>query len=53
MMDVYTITEFLLESNEMVNYEHYFSNEFKIGTFLPVMLPIAYGLIKAVKAINS
>lgn len=41
-----------MDSNELVTYEHYFSNEFKVGQFIPIMLPIIYGFIKAFKGIS-
>lgn len=41
----------LLESNDLILYDQYFSNEFKIGFFVPIMLPLFYGLIKTLKHI--
>ncbi len=49
--DIYMISQYLMESNQLVLFEHYFSDEFKVGQFLPIMLPIIYGFIKAFKAI--
>lgn len=39
----------LLESNDLVIYNQSFSNEFKIGFFVPIMIPLAYGFIKSLK----
>lgn len=50
---LYLDTLFLLESNELVLFEHFFSFEFKVGQFLPVMLPIIYGLSKAIRGIHA
>ena len=49
--DIYMISQYLMESNQLVLFEHYFSDEFKVGQFLPIMLHIIYGFIKAFKAI--
>ena len=49
--EIYIISQYLMESNQLVLFEHYFSDEFKVGQFLPIMLPIIYGFIKAFKAI--
>ncbi len=48
--EIYIISQYLMESNQLVLFEHYFSDEFKVGQFLPIMLPIIYGFIKAFKA---
>ena len=49
---LYINTQFLLNSNQLVLFEHFFSDDFKIGQFLPIALPILLGLIKAVRAIT-
>lgn len=49
--EIYIISQYLMESNQLVLFEHYFSDEFKVGQFLPIMLPILYGFFKAFKAI--
>ncbi len=51
--EMYLDSIYLLESNELVVYEHFFSFEFKIGQFLPIMLPVVYGLTKAFKGIRA
>ena len=51
--EMYLDSIHLLESNELVVYEHFFSFEFKIGQFLPIMLPVVYGLTKAFKGIRA
>lgn len=51
--EMYLDSIYLLESNELVVYEHFFSFEFKIGQFLPIMLPVIYGLTKAFKGIRA
>ena len=51
--EMYLDLIYLLESNELVVYEHFFSFEFKIGQFLPIMLPVVYGLTKAFKGIRA
>lgn len=43
----------LLESDDLIIYEHFFSNEFKIGMFVPVILPLFYGFLKTFKALAS
>ncbi len=48
---LYSKSKLLLESNDLVSYDHFFSNEFKIGLFVPIMLPIVYGLAKTLKTI--
>ena len=49
---LYINTQFLMNSNQLVLFEHFFSDEFKIGQFLPIALPILLGLIKSVRAIT-
>ena len=51
--EMFIDTKYLIESNELVSVEHYFSNEFKIGMFLPVFLPVLYGFVKAIKALRK
>ena len=51
--EMYLDSIYLLESNELVVYEHFFSFEFKIGQFLPMMLRVVYGLTKAFKGIRA
>ena len=51
--EMYLDSIYLLESNELVVYEHFFSFEFKIGQFLPIMLPVVYGFTKAFKGIRA
>ncbi len=50
--EIYVDTLYLMNSNELVIFEHYFSNQFKIGQFLPITAPIAYVLIKSIKALT-
>ena len=52
MQRIYMETKYLLDSNELVIFEHFFSFEFKLGQFLPVMVPILYGLAKSFKAVT-
>ena len=49
---LYINTQFLMNSNQLVLFEHFFSDEFKIGQFLPIALPILLGLIKSIRAIT-
>ena len=49
--DIYIDTLYLMNSNELVIFEHYFSFEFKIGQFLPVTAPILYVFFKSFKAL--
>lgn len=41
----------IANSNELINYDHFFSNEFKIGLFLPIALPFLYGIVHIFKKI--
>ena len=50
--DIYVDTIYLMNSNELVIFEHFFSNEFKIGQFLPITAPILYVLYKSIKALT-
>ena len=50
--DIYVDTLYLMNSNELVIFEHFFSNEFKIGQFLPITAPILYVLFKSIKALT-
>ncbi len=50
--EVYMDTRYLMSSNELVIFEHFFSDEFKIGQFLPITLPLLYGLGKSFKALT-
>jgi len=52
IQELYINTKFLLNSNELVLFEHFFSDEFKVGQFLPIALPILLGLVKSVRAIT-
>ena len=48
--EIYVDTLYLMNSNELVIFEHFFSNEFKLGQFLPVMAPILYALFQSIKS---
>ena len=50
--DIYVDTLYLMNSNELVIFEHFFSTEFKIGQFLPITAPILYVLFKSIKALT-
>ena len=50
--EIYVDTLYLMNSNELVIFEHFFSNEFKLGQFLPVMAPILYVLFKSIKSLT-
>jgi len=50
--DIYVDTLYLMNSNELVIFEHFFSNQFKIGQFLPITAPIMYVLFKSIKALT-
>lgn len=50
--DIYVDTLYLMNSNELVIFEHFFSNQFKIGQFLPITAPILYVLFKSIKALT-
>ena len=50
--EIYVDTLYLMNSNELVIFEHYFSNEFKIGQFLPITAPILYVLFKSIKSLT-
>lgn len=50
--EIYVDTVYLMNSNELVIFEHFFSNEFKIGQFLPIIAPILYVLFKSIKALT-
>ena len=50
--EIYVDTLYLMNSNELVIFEHFFSNEFKLGQFLPIMAPIFYILFKSIKALT-
>jgi hypothetical protein len=50
--EIYVDTLYLMNSNELVIFEHFFSNEFKLGQFLPVMAPIFYALFQSIKSLT-
>ena len=50
--EIYIDTLYLTKSNELVIFEHFFSNEFKLGQFLPIMAPIFYVLFKSIKSLT-
>ena len=50
--EIYVDTIYLMNSNELVIFEHFFSFEFKIGQFLPITSPILYGLFKSFKSLT-
>ena len=50
--EIYIDTLYLMKSNELVIFEHFFSNEFKLGQFLPIMAPIFYVLFKSIKSLT-
>ena len=50
--EIYIDTLYLMNSNELVIFEHFFSNEFKLGQFLPIMAPIFYVLFKSIKSLT-
>ena len=50
--EIYVDTLYLMNSNELVIFEHFFSNEFKLGQFLPIMAPIFYALLKSIKSLS-
>ena len=50
--EIYVDTNYLMNSNELVIFEHFFSFEFKIGQFLPITSPILYGLFKSFKSLT-
>ena len=50
--EIYVDTLYLMNSNELVIFEHFFSYQFKIGQFLPITAPIMYVLIRAIKALT-
>ena len=50
--EIYVDTLYLMNSNELVIFEHFFSNEFKLGQFLPIMAPILYALFKSIKSLT-
>ena len=50
--EIFIDTLYLMNSNELVIFEHFFSNEFKLGQFLPIMAPIFYVLFKSVKSLT-
>ena len=52
-IEFYHLTLLLIESRDLVIYDHVFSNEFKIGMFVPIMLPILYMFIKSIKYLFS
>ena len=49
---MYIETRYLLESSELVRYEHYFSDQFKMGMFLPITIPFIYAVGKAFRGIK-
>ena len=51
--DIYVDTIYLMNSNELVIFEHFFSNEFKVGQFLPITAPILYVLFKSFKTLTK
>jgi len=58
LVKLYGQSNYLLQSS-FVQYDHYFSFEFKynkpiirIGMFLPIILPLAYGSFKILKVSN-
>ena len=51
--EIYIDTIYLMNSNELVIFEHFFSFEFKIGQFLPIMAPILYVLFKVIKNLTK
>ena len=51
--EIYVDTIYLMNSNELVIFEHFFSFEFKIGQFLPIMAPIIYVLFKVIKNLTK
>ena len=51
--EIYVDTLYLMNSNELVIFEHFFSNEFKLGQFLPIMAPIFYALLKSIKSLSN
>ena len=53
VQELYFISILLLDSNDLIVYDHFFSNEFKIGMFVPVMLPLLYGFFKSLKYVLS
>lgn len=53
VLSLYTKTTLLNESNNLIIYDHFFSDEFKIGMFVPIMVPLVYGLLKALKHLWS
>ena len=50
--EIYVDTLYLMNSNELVIFEHFFSNEFKIGQFLPITAPILYVLFRSIDALT-
>ena len=50
--EIYIDTLYLMKSNELVIFEHFFSNEFKLGQFLPIIAPIFYVLFKSIKSLT-
>ena len=50
--EIYVDTLYLMNSNELVIFEHFFSNEFKLGQFLPIMAPIYYPLLKSIQSLS-
>ena len=50
--EIYVDTLYLMNSNELVIFEHFFSYQFKIGQFLPITAPIMYVLFKSIKALT-
>ena len=50
--EIYIDTLYLMNSNELVIFEHFFSNEFKLGQFLPIMAPMFYVLFKSIKSMT-
>ena len=48
-IEFYHLSVLLIESRDLIIYDHVFSNEFKIGMFVPIMLPILYMFTKSLK----
>ena len=51
VIHLYSISYLLLHSNDLVVYDNFFSDEFKIGLFIPLLLPLVYAIIKIIKII--
>jgi hypothetical protein len=53
VIEFYHLSVLLIESRDLIIYDHVFSNEFKIGMFVPIMLPILYMFVKSLKYVLS